>query len=259
MRVRCATMNLKGIGSSWFENRAAALIDGLRRHELDLVCFQESTIRQDTPIYNQAREIGAAIGLEHSVFSPYGNPAEMITQDQGGIALISRFAISDVRGRRLPPGHRGPSDSRSALFASLHTPRGKLGVVTTHLSWRPEEAEIRLMQMGILLRELSKAPWGQAVDKYVLLGDLNAVAEEPVIQTVSERMTDAYRTAHPNEPGHTWSILNPLNRGLDSVDRRIDYIFSDRSASVRKCEVILDRPAPVYPSDHFGVFAELEW
>ena len=259
MRVRCVTINLKGLDYGWFEGRSDALIDGLRQHDPDIVCFQESTICQHTPIYNQARDIGAALGLENCIFGPYGNPAEIVTHDQGGIALISRFAISDVRGRRLPPGHRGQSDARSALFVLLHSPRGELGVITTHLSWRPEEAEVRLMQMGLLLSEISRNPWAPSSEKVILLGDLNATSEEPAIQAIFEHMKDAFCVAHPNEPGYTWSSRNPLTREVNLADRRIDYIFSDRNATIRTCDVILDKPTPVFPSDHFGIFAELEW
>jgi hypothetical protein len=82
MRVRCITMNLKGVEYGWFEGRSSVLIEGLRKHNPDIICVQESTVRQDSPIYNQARAIGTALGLETCIFSPYGNPAEMITRDQ---------------------------------------------------------------------------------------------------------------------------------------------------------------------------------
>ena len=259
MRVRCITINLKGIEYGWFEGRSSVLIEGLRKHNPDIICVQESTVRQDSPIYNQARAIGTALGLENCIFSPYGNSAEMVTHDQGGIGLISRFKISDVRGRRLPPGHRGPSDARVALFVQLKVPQGELGIITTHLSWRPEESEVRLMQTGILLNEMTRGPWGKIDDKTIVLGDFNATPDEPSIQTITEQMIDAYSVAHPGEPGYTWSSRNPLTLESDLTNRRVDYIFCDRNAKVRLCNVILDRADPTFPSDHFGVLAELEW
>jgi endonuclease/exonuclease/phosphatase family metal-dependent hydrolase len=259
MRVRCITINLKGVDYGWFEGRSSVLIEGIRRYDPDIICVQESTVRQESPIFNQSRAIGTALGLETCIFSPYGNPAEMITRDQGGIGVISRYAISDVRGRRLPPGHRGPSDARVALFVQFKVPEGELGVITTHLSWRPEESEVRLMQTGILLNEISRGPWGKSDDKIIVLGDFNATPDEPAIQTITERMTDAYCVAHPGEPGYTWSSQNPFTHEAGLSNRRVDYIFCDRNAKVRSCGVILDRADPTFSSDHFGVLAELEW
>ncbi len=259
MRIRCITFNIKGLTDSWFEDRAQAVTAALRRHNPDLVCFQEAAIRQDQPLYHQARAIGEDLGLENTVFAPYGNPAEMISRDQGGIALISRWPVCDVRVRRLPPGHGGPSDARVVVFAAIQSPNGRLGVVTTHLSWRPEESEVRLMQMGVILGEISRNPWGPTVDKMVLMGDLNANPDEPVIHALSETLTDAYPNRNPGEAGYTWSSHNPGTRTENLPDRRIDYIFCDRNAIVRECEVILKQAKPVFPSDHFGVLAELEW
>ena len=42
-------------------------------------------------------------------------------------------------------------------------------------------------------------------------------------------------------------------------DRHLDYIFCSRDARVLRCSVVLDRPSPVYSSDHYGVFAELDF
>jgi endonuclease/exonuclease/phosphatase family metal-dependent hydrolase len=49
--------------------------------------------------------------------------------------------------------------------------------------------------------------------------------------------------------------INPFWRGT------LDYIFVDSSVRVNACELILNRPAErrpsLYPSDHFGLYAEL--
>lgn len=264
MDLRCITLNVKGLGDGWFNGRSQALIEGLRAYRADLICFQEAAIRKEKVLYHQARAIGEALGLENILFSPYGNPDEIISQDQGGVAIASRWPLPDARGRRLPSGHLSPSDARVAIFALLDSPGGRVGVITTHLSWRPVETETRLMQMGIILSELSRRPWGPQVERYILLGDLNAHPDEPVIQSILKQMNDvqmndAYRTLHPRDPGHTWSTRNPLTRGANLPDRRVDYVFCDKSAKIRKCEIILDQPAPVFASDHYGVYAELEW
>lgn len=62
MKVRCVTINVKGLELGWFDGRSAALIQGVKQYDPDVVCLQETTVRQDSPIYNQARAIGAAWG-----------------------------------------------------------------------------------------------------------------------------------------------------------------------------------------------------
>jgi len=258
MRVRLITINLKGMGLGWFEGRFSSLLQGLYPYEPDVICFQESTVREETPVYNQARVVGESLGLKYCAFIPYGNPAEMVTRDQGGIAMVSRWPISDMRSRRIPPGHLGAADERVALFSVLKTDEGELGVINTHLSWRPDESEVRLVQMGIILNEISKYPWG-IDEKFVFLGDLNATSDEPAIQVACERLLDVFHTVNPQDPGYTWSVDNPFTQGYHLADRRIDYIFCPRKATIHQCKVILNQAAPIFPSDHFGVFAEVEF
>ena len=260
MKVRCITFNLKGLGDGWFEARRAAFIDAARVLAPDLLFLQEVAIRRQAPLYHQAREIGLALGLEQVVFSPYGNPTEILAdRDQGGVAIVSRWSLGDVRGRRLPSGHLGASDARTALFARVDAPEGSFGVVTTHLSWRAEESEIRLLQLGLLLDELKCAPWGAAVPRHLLAGDLNATPGEPCLRAACSQLVDSFAWLHPAEPGYTWSKRNPLTEWENLPDRRIDYVLCDPSASVRECRVVFDEAAPVFPSDHFGVLAEIEW
>jgi len=186
MNVRCVTLNLKGLGSDWFEARFNTLVEGLRPLNPDLVCFQETTIRNSRGIvYDQARSVGEAIGLPVSAFAPYGNPVEVMSFDQGGVGLISRWPIGDIRNRRLCPGHDRIQDVRVAMIVTLITPGGALRLATTHLSWKPEETEIRLMQMGMIVQEVLPVS-NDSKTRCILLGDFNATADEPAIRLIAE-------------------------------------------------------------------------
>lgn len=131
-------------------------------------------------------------------------------------------------------------------------------MATTHLSWKPEETENRLVQMGMILQEILPSA-NDSSSRCILLGDFNATEDEPVICLISEHFRDAYRAIHVNEPGNTWDNKNPLTHGCQEPNRRMDYIFCSSSTNILTCDVVLNRPMPVYPSDHFGVMAELEW
>jgi endonuclease/exonuclease/phosphatase family metal-dependent hydrolase len=260
MRIRCATLNLQGLEHEWFEKRFHVVVNGLRKLRPDIVCLQECTVRYAGAVYNQAAEIGRGIGLKAVAFSPYGNPIEVMSPNQGGIAVISRWPILGVRHRPLPIGHDRPPDARVALLVTLDSPHGAIDVVTTHLSWMPAESPLRIAQLGMVLDEFSAADWVSPTARAVLMGDLNATEDEPAIELVCERLQDSYRSLHPDEPGYTWMRSNPMNRGWKNMpNRRLDYIFCPKDVKVRRAEVILNDPAPVFASDHFGLFAELEW
>lgn len=258
MRIRCITLNLEGLSHRWFERRASSLIEHLKPYEPDILLLQETTFRNSIPNYNQSQAIGVGLGLKFVVFAPYGNPIEVMSSDQGGVGIVSRWPLLSVRNRRLPSGHDQPPDSRVALIAVVDTPEGPLETVTTHLSWRPEDAQVRLVQTGLILDDFARESADQPNQKTLLAGDFNAIEEEPAIQLVSERLQDVYRVQNPSEPGFTWTKTNPLAR-MDMPNRRLDYIFCPKGVEIAKADVILNQPGTPYLSDHFGVFAELFW
>ncbi len=263
--ARLVTFNLQGLGGGWFDGRSRAVIDGLAACRPDVVCFQETTIRHaDTQeggkrLYHQAKTIGDAIGLPHVAFAPYGNPVEVMSADQGGVAVAARWPFTGVRNRRLPSASHHPPDARVALIAVLATPFGELEVATTHLSWHPEHTEVRMVQMGLVLDELARAECCAPGSRAVLLGDLNATDDEPCIELASQRLVDAWAAARPKEPGYTWVASNPHAHDFEAPDRRLDYAFVPRGVELAAVELVLEQGEPVQPSDHYGLLVELHW
>ena len=74
---------------------------------------------------------------------------------------------------------------------------------------------------------------------------------------------DAWAITHPDEPGYTFSMRNPLRSPVWEENRRIDYIFvrgghKGSTLRIAACELIFDEPVGgVWASDHFGVMADL--
>jgi endonuclease/exonuclease/phosphatase family metal-dependent hydrolase len=74
---------------------------------------------------------------------------------------------------------------------------------------------------------------------------------------------DAWREAGTGSDGLTWSRRNAFTNPWHEPDRRIDYVFVGPPGPgglgrVERCRVVCNRPVRgVWPSDHFGVFAEL--
>lgn len=258
MEARLITLNVAGLGLGWLEGRFEAAVSGLLRPRPDIVCFQEVALRHVDTLYDQTAELGRALGLRYQAFAPYGNPPESTCCEEGGISLVSRWPLMNCRSRRLAPGLDSQRDSRVALLTTLETPAGELHVVNTHFSWRPEEEEIRLVQMRLLFHEIESSGWVAPGAHTILCGDLNGDEEEPAIRLACSRLTDAFRACHPGEAGPTWSEENPYTRKWPMPNRRLDYVLCTKSIAVRACERVLTEPTPVFASDHFGVLVVAE-
>lgn len=257
--MRFLTYNLAGLGHRWFEERADVATRGLRALAPDVICFQEATVRHSEKSYHQALAIAHGIDLRYVAFAPYGNTVEMVSHDEGGIAIASRWPFVTCRSRKLPPGHDHARDARSALFVTIDAPGGEVHVCNTHFSWKPEESDVRLVQMGIVLNEFLCCGWTDPASRAILAGDFNATEDEPAILFAEEKLRDAFRARNPDVHGFTWSHDVPRNREWNDPSRRLDYVFCPEGVPLRDARVVLDKPDPVFGSDHFGVLAEIDW
>jgi len=76
---------------------------------------------------------------------------------------------------------------------------------------------------------------------------------------------DAWSAARKPGPGFTWDNENPYVAEILEPNRRIDYILAgmprERGAGhIVGCEVVAKDPVnDVYPSDHYGVLAQLRY
>jgi endonuclease/exonuclease/phosphatase family metal-dependent hydrolase len=116
----------------------------------------------------------------------------------------------------------------------------------------------------------------RGVSHVVLAGDFNATPDSASVRFwrglqslggASVCYRDAWESANPVDPGHTFSPRNPLVTDADNwpleVGRRIDYVMvrcSDHGPTldITACERVFDEPVDgVWASDHFGVVADL--
>ncbi len=100
------------------------------------------------------------------------------------------------------------------------------------------------------------------------MGDFNATEDSPAITVLTQEaeLTDAFRTANPTAPGPT--VWQQVYASVPTVRRRVDYVFLAPGTAVPwrvlSSRVVLDAPGhlpdgrPLWPSDHYGVLAELE-
>jgi endonuclease/exonuclease/phosphatase family metal-dependent hydrolase len=173
-----------------------------------------------------------------------------------GPAILSRFPILESEVTRLPRCVAAV-DPRVLLRARLDTPWGAVDVFSAHIS--RDDCQARRVAELVAQRRHGLPS--------ILMGDFNAVESSPAIQAMTEdgHFVDVYRRANPRDPGPT--VWQRIDAETPTVRRRVDYIFLVPGLEVRgevaRSRVVLDTPrrladgSTLWPSDHYGVLAEL--
>ena len=237
------------------------IIEELRALDPDVVALQESSVTRRRG--DVAARIARSLGLAHvqarateRVF-PLRLLGRLIVGALGfveGPAILSRFPIAATEVHDLPRCQRW-LDPRVALRADVQTPAGLVAVFSTHTS--RDDCQTRRVA------ELAREPNGRAA---VVMGDLNTAETAPALDAFREHgFVDLFRAANPAAPGLT--VWQRIDAPAPTVLRRVDYVFvrpgEGREATAVSARLVLNRPgtredgATLWPSDHYGVFAEV--
>jgi len=262
-RLKIGTWNIWWRYGPW-QAREEALLAVLRAEDLDVLCLQE--VWQDET-EDQAARFGRSLGLH----AAYG----ATTRSHGlgfGNAVLSRWSIAESEAVILPnsPSDNEDGGTRQALRAQIEGPRGPLTVISTHLCWRLFESAWRQAQV----RALCELVACQSAPDFppLVCGDFNAgptsdeirmMTGEAAVPVEGLVFNDAWAVAGDGGPGHTWHNTNSFAVGALEPNRRLDYIFvgearANGAGHVTDCRIIGDGPVgAVFPSDHFGLVAEV--
>jgi endonuclease/exonuclease/phosphatase family metal-dependent hydrolase len=269
--LRFVTLNVFHGGplSGWtgrnnhLETRLDLVAEALRDLSPDVVALQEASWSRDRG--EVAARLAERLGFNY-VYTPssmrlfetawFNRAAAWLMDFAEGPALLSRFPVVSSEAYKLPQcGWR--LDPRVLLLADLATPGGVLRVFSTHISGHHCQADA--------LGELVSEHRGDIPS--VLMGDFNAVESSPAIRGLLARsgVIDAFRTAHPDGPGFT--VYQPVMATERRASRRIDYVFlvpgRTFPGGVVDSRVVIDSPVrlgrgrTLWPSDHYGVLADL--
>ena len=264
--MRVLTLNLWGLGGDWAARRAV-LADGIGELAPDLVAFQEAvkTDEHDTA----AEVIGPDFHLVHQTTGLLG--------DGNCAAIASRWPIADVHEVDLGLTPRTADFPAITLIAEVDVPApvGRLLFVNHLPSWKPElelERELQTVAAARRIEELVR----DRPRHVVLAGDLDAVPDASSIRFLrglqslggtSVSYRDAWEEMHPGDPGHTFTLRNPLvaeqSDKREERSRRIDYVFvrgdeNGPTLAVSACALAFAEAVNgVWASDHFGVLADL--
>jgi endonuclease/exonuclease/phosphatase family metal-dependent hydrolase len=263
-RLRVLSWNIWWRFGPWRE-RAPLILRVLEAVDADLLCLQEVWQAGGD---NQARQIADALGFHHV----YGSVLAYSGVDWG-MAILARWPIMESEDIRLVsmPSEDGSRDCR-VLRARVDGPRGAIDAYCTHLSWRPEESHIRQKQVAAVAEWVRDTAGGGYPP--VVCGDFNAIPTSDEIRMMTGEAIcpvdglvfyDAWRAAGHTEPGFTWDNANPHTNEALRPDRRLDYVFVGEpvdggAGHVLTAELVGTVPTDgLFPSDHFGVVAEVRY
>jgi endonuclease/exonuclease/phosphatase family metal-dependent hydrolase len=253
--------------------RAARIRAWIEQLAPDLIGFQEAL---RGPGFDQVAELTQGLGyhLDTVCASRFWRTPEREAgrrpANEFGNAIASRWPITSREALALPDA--GDGETRAALSVTLDSPHGAIGFTCTHLHWKFRHGAVREQQVvAVCDLALRRRPRGGFPP--ILVGDFNAEPDSAEIRYVtglqslggrSVAFLDAWRTAGDGGPGITWSNQNPYAQIALEPDRRIDYVFAgfplrgSGIGRIERCRVVCDREEQgVWPSDHFGVWAEL--
>jgi endonuclease/exonuclease/phosphatase family metal-dependent hydrolase len=261
--LRIVTFNLLHGGVELFgcgdcqrlEERLAMTIEELRGLDPDLIGLQEASAgpgRGDVA-GRVAEALGFSYARAESGYPLFRPQIAFFTGFVEGPAILSRFPIVSSETFMLEACDLWYR--RAVVCAVVTPPGGEVDVCSVHT----EENACHLRSLARQLRER------RSTRPLVLVGDLNAPPSAPGMDTLVSELgfVDAFHAAHPDAAGFT--VWQPPRITERRAGRRVDYVMLAPPHGVRILEsrVVLDAPQtaadgrPLWPSDHYGVLAEV--
>jgi endonuclease/exonuclease/phosphatase family metal-dependent hydrolase len=252
-RIKVLTLNTWNCEGP-YKDREPLIKSWIEKLEPDLIGLQEVEVEQTADL------LGA-----------FGYQYEWAGHGESGIAVAAKWELVNCIQYDLP-GVEKESVGGNLLGCHVRAPFGTVPFVNaTSYFYLPHDGWKREFQMP-LLYDIVKTFRIHDGFPTILVGDFNTVPDSAEmrymrgLQSISGHSTyfcDAWERGGDGTPGTTWSTRNPYARPWGLPDVRIDYIFVGcpgvlGPGAVLSCRVVCDEPVNgVWPSDHFGVYAEL--
>lgn len=214
----------------WIDVNAIANV--IKKENPDIVGLQEvdiNTARSGT--INQAAELALKTGLTSYYF------AKAIDYDGGdyGVAILSKYPLSDMKTYQLPMDNNMQGEPRVLATATVILPGGKkITFGCTHLDAQRNDTN-RVLQIKKINNIVTDAQLPM-----IIAGDFNAEEESEVIRILDSQFK---RTCKPCKP--TIPATSP-RKAIDFIAYKAQGAFS-----VLKHEVVNE----TYASDHLPVTA----
>jgi endonuclease/exonuclease/phosphatase family metal-dependent hydrolase len=273
MRIRVVTLNI------WNEEGDPRRLEVINRELLELrpdfLALQE-VIHNDQRSQLDALLDGTGLHATHQAQT--GAVIPPAAADYGGNAIATRWPHRIVEAMDLRMSDAGDVPWFT-LAAMVPLPElGEVFFIAPTISWRLAAESARERQ-AVALTDLDSRHRTDLPT--IIAGDFNATPAAASIRYLTGLQSIGGRSVYYHDawavagdgPGHTWSAGNP-NAGLEvekivrqpNHRRRIDYIFvgswdahPKAYCRVEAVSLAFHRPINgIWPSDHFGVLADLE-
>ena len=257
--ARIVTWNVWGLYGPW-QDRELAIAATLANARPDIVVLAESWAKEAD---SQCDRLAVPLHMPHHAFSGIG--AEEDESALSGVAIMSRWPMSTTSSLTF--------GALRVLYAELAGPRGPIQVYGVVMdAWWFDESQARQDAVRAFLTHVNE--FQDSLIPLIVCGDFNADPESDEIRMMTGRTAapapglsfyDAWEIAGGGNRGCTWSNANPWATQLLWPERRIDYVFTAaprRGGAGHPLSASLLGTAPVqgvYPSDHYGVQADVRY
>ncbi len=262
--LRVLTYNVYSPENPSWERRYPVIRDALRALAPDVVALQEVPVDQPDVLEGLLRP-GYHFG-RFSASSKDGIGGTLATRWPQRFLEEVDLRINDRSSEALP--------WTATYLAEVDTSVGTVVVAHHKPSW-PFPFEVEREQQALLAAKAIEKHVADRDVPAIVLGDFDAAPDSASMEFwrgrrsldgVSVCYQSAWELIHPDDPGRTFDLGNPLVREGEfatAVSRTIDYVlvragWRGPTLDVADCRRVLQRPAGgVWASDHYGVMADL--
>jgi len=247
MKLRVATLNMEQDHKRW-DQRRDLIVEALFAIDPDIFAMNEVCIPLQT-----------ARWIQGTMRSRYKRDYALVQQTRAnGLSAVEGEALLT----RLPIVETGNLDYRSrdmvALVARVLAEGGPVDIYVTHQYMSRGDESLRLFQAQQLLAWIDSR---DDVTERIVCGDFNASIDKPsaALMAMRFRPTQSAPTAFTPLADADGKVSHPC---WPRMDRCIDYIWVSGALEVKASAVCFNqasaRDASLYPSDHAGVWADLQ-
>ncbi|MBI4202016.1 MAG: endonuclease/exonuclease/phosphatase family protein [Chloroflexi bacterium] len=253
MPFRVATFNLHQGFREW-EHRRELVLAQLGAMRPDILALNEVSLRNDNGrwLHQAAR---GRLGI------PYAYLQQSKTESLSGVeaqGLLTLLPIVEAANYDYRIRNRAAQVVRQEIEGRL------VDVWVTHMHSPGREESLRVYQVQQLLRWIDRR---KDADAIIVCGDFNATLEDPSVQLMATRFQPTQRQPTALTPLHLRPDGDSRSQARNPdafvpLTRCIDYIWVTGSLRVVESGRCFDQPDPqdetLWPSDHVGVWADLE-
>ena len=241
MSIKLLSYNVQ----SWDVNprRIAGIIDLIKRHDPDVICFQEVTILWYSILRKELGDKYTFTGRDRF----YGDKEKAKRYfERNSIAFKkSKFKSIKCRTYWLGPDIYNRSRFEGAQLNRVFTTvilkdknNKKFEVISTHFDDR--FPDIRAKQ-GVVISNFAKE---QSLPLF-LMGDFNSTPSEDAYKSIKDTLIDV---------GEEFGVIENTWHGYgDPTARRIDFAFRNRQVKVKSFVLVKDMYEGLPPSDHYPI------